>query len=130
MINKFCQCSSKLLWFWFQLALCLHLFFITLWEKGVFYNQYCTLATRYIYVAIHCNPIAILSKQLIFNYYVIPLELPLWCHTNIINCHPFLKIEHVTLWRFFGIKIKFFSKYWYSLSIMIINDGSKLWHVA
>jgi len=32
--------------------------------------------------------------------------------------------------KFFGHKNDFYFKYWFSLFIMIVNDGSKLWHMA
>jgi hypothetical protein len=32
--------------------------------------------------------------------------------------------------KIFGHKIDFFLKYWFPSSIMIVNDGLRLWHVA
>jgi hypothetical protein len=38
-------------------------------------KQVAIVATHHICGAIHCNSIATLSKQLIFNYYATPLQL-------------------------------------------------------
>jgi hypothetical protein len=32
--------------------------------------------------------------------------------------------------KMFGHKNYFFFKYWFPLSIMIINDGSRFWHMT
>jgi len=36
----------------------------------------------------------------------------------------------MALWGFLELKIIFFFKYWSPSSIMVVNDGSKLWHIA
>jgi hypothetical protein len=70
-----------------------------------------------------------LSQQLIFNYYTISLYLHPWCHANIINSHISIKFWHMALWNIFGQNY-FFSKYWSPSSILIVNDGMRLWHVT
>jgi len=67
------------------------------------------VAIHHIYDATCCNSIATKSKQLIFNYYSTPLYLHPWCHVDIINCHPSIKIWQVTLWRFLDIIIFFWN---------------------
>jgi len=32
--------------------------------------------------------------------------------------------------KIFGHKKYYYLKYWFALSIMIVNDGLKLWHMA
>jgi hypothetical protein len=88
-----------------------------------------------LYSATHCNSIATqlqicrksfsITMSLHYNYsHNIMLLLLIFIHD------PFIKFWHLALWGFLDLKIIYFSKYLFPLSIMIINDGSKLWHMA
>jgi hypothetical protein len=72
--------------------------------------------------------IAIQLKQVIFNYYSIPLQLHPWCHADVINCYPSINILHMALWKILDIKRN--SKYWSPSSIMIVNKvwDCNMWH--
>ncbi len=52
----------------------------------------------HILMQTQCNLVATQSQQLFFNYYATPLWLQPWFHIDIIF-HPFIKIQHVTLWK-------------------------------
>jgi hypothetical protein len=75
----------------------------------------------------NCNSITFLSKQLIFNYCAIPLQLLPKCHTNATNFHPSIKILHMALWRFldfFFLSIDVHHLLW--LLMMVWNY--EMWH--
>ncbi len=109
----------------------------SLWQKWVFCNWHCnsifelhwTLATYYIYNVTHCNSIVTQSKQHISTtmqfHYNCTHDVML---ISLIVIHS-LKFD---IWHYekFGHKIISFLKYWFPSSIMIVNDGSRLWHVA
>jgi hypothetical protein len=70
------------------------------------------------------------SKQVTFNYYATPLQLYTpWCHVDVINCHPCIKIWHVTLWNFLDKLFSFWNIDLHrSLWLLTMVWNYEMWH--
>jgi hypothetical protein len=81
-------------------------------------------------VATHHMTIQLITTQLqLCHNNFFSMQLPYDYNHNVMltSFHPSIKIEHMALWRFFTI----FLKYWYPLpSWLLVLDGFGLWHMA
>ncbi len=133
---------------------------VTLWEKKVFCNWPCnsifesqkTLATHCIYMLwmlmdklhelqscnslyIQCNSLQLIATQLQLrqnNLFSTTMQLHYNCtHDVILTLSIVIHILKSNMWYYEDFWTWFvFSKYWSPSSIMIINDGLRLWRVV
>ncbi len=70
----------------------------------------------------NCNFVKTTHFQLLCNSIITTPMI----HVDVINCYPSIKNLTRDTMNIFGHNNNFFSKYLFPLSIMIINDGSRL----